>query len=121
MRGAPPLVPPPEAAVIVKCRECDDELIDAGPPCPRCGSLDRAIADGDTVTGHEVARKRIKHPGKGGWLLDVTMGDSFTRDLNAWGRRELVFDHARDLYREVIELHEGSRLESTAKLSDHWD
>ncbi len=117
--GVPQSVPPPDAAAIVQCGECGQVLADASPPCSRCGSLNRAITVGDTVTMHEAARVCSKHPGKSGWLLDVKAGDCFTKDLNAWSHRELVLDREHDRYREVIELYEGSRLESTAKLCDH--
>lgn len=54
-------------------------------------------------------------------MTNVSVGDSFTRDLNAWGHRELTMDRANNRYREVIELYQGSRLVSTAQLSDHQD
>ncbi|WP_157985260.1 hypothetical protein [Lentzea terrae] len=118
-QGVTQWVPPPDMAPIVRCGECGQALTDASPPCPVCGSLDKSIADGDTVTAHERVCVRSKYPGKGGWIIEVKAGDEFTRDLNAWSRRELTIDRAQDRYREVVELYDGSRLESTAKLRDH--
>jgi hypothetical protein len=70
---------------------------------------------------HESVRVRSKTPGKGGWMVDTRSGDDYSRDLDAWGKRELTKDRAKDLYREVIELFEGTRIESTAQLRDHHD
>jgi hypothetical protein len=70
---------------------------------------------------HESLRIRTKQPGKGGWMVDSQTRDDYTRDLEAWGRRELTKDRTQDVYSEVIELYDGVRLESTARLADHRD
>lgn len=67
------------------------------------------------------AGTNVKRSGKGGWALDTTGGDDYTRDLEAWGQRALTKDSENGLYREVIELWDGTRIESTARLSDHHD
>jgi hypothetical protein len=54
-------------------------------------------------------------------MVDTRSGDDYTRDLAAWGKRELLTDRPQNQYREVIELYDGTRLESTAQLTDHRD
>ncbi len=103
----------------VQCRDCEQVLDDASPPCPGCGSYDRLITASDTATAHESVRVRAKHPEKGGWIVQVSAGDNYTRDLAAWGHRTLTLDRRENAYCEVIELYEGSRIVSTASLTDH--
>lgn len=117
--SVPRLALPPQTVASSWCSDCGQALADPTPPCPVCGSLDRQIFDGETLTGHEAARMRSKHPGKGGWMVDAKVGDSLSGSLDAWGHRELVRDRGHDRYREVIVLYQGSRLVSTARLSDH--
>ncbi len=74
-----------------------------------------------TLTFHEKIRAKVQRSGKGGWILDTTSGDDYTFDLEAWGKRELTKDAEKDLYREGIELWDRTRIESTARLSDHHD
>jgi hypothetical protein len=52
-------------------------------------------------------------------MLDTRTGEDYTHLLEGWGQRELTKDREHDHYRELIELHDGTRIESTAKLSDH--
>jgi hypothetical protein len=66
-------------------------------------------------------RWKVRRKGKGRWSVDARAGDDYTTDLESWGRREWTRDRERDLYREVIELYDGMRLESTARLKDHHD
>jgi hypothetical protein len=73
----------------------------------------------DRVEVHDSLRARKKVSGTGGWLVHTRSGDDYTRDLDAWGTRELTRDREQDLYREVIVLWDGTRIESTARLSDH--
>lgn len=61
----------------------------------------------------------MRRPGKGGLLARSTAGDDYTHDLEAWGQRQLTLDMEGDKYREVIELFDGTRIESSARLSDH--
>ncbi len=92
-------------------------------PCPDCESSVRNIdvQFSATLALHEKVQAKVKRSGKGGWILDTTGGGDYTRDLEAWGKRKLTKDSERDLYREVIELWDGTRIESTARLSDHHD
>lgn len=113
---------------VVRCSGCDrvlEEPSDAAVrgPCPHCGSLARRIEvyAFDSATAHEGVRVRARRTGKTAWFLATTTGDDYTRDLVAWGKRELTMDREKDLYREVIELWDGTRIESTARLSDHRD
>ena len=70
---------------------------------------------------HERLRLQQRRPGKGGWLLDTASGDSYTSDLGAWGKLEQTKDREHDRYREVIDLWDGTRIISTARLTDHHD
>jgi hypothetical protein len=90
-------------------------------PCPECGSLLRGFGASlfEDVRLRESLRARLKRAGKSGWVLDTRGGDDYTRDLEAWGKRELTMDREHDVYREVIELYDGSRIVSTASLRDH--
>ncbi len=119
VRSRPKAQPPVEQPPAFRCADCDQVLQDSTPPCPVCGSLDRVISTGDRVTAHENTVVYTRRPGKGQWLAKIKAGDDYTRDLEAWGSRELIIDRERDSYREVIELYEGSRIESSARLSDH--
>ena len=68
---------------------------------------------------YESVRVRSKVARNGGWMAETGAGDDYTRDLSAWGKRTRTTDRARDLYREVIELYDGTVISSTASLSDH--
>jgi hypothetical protein len=125
--AAPPPVDAP-APANVACGQCGHPLEE--PPgrseyqpalCPACGSVARhvTVSITDTVSVHESVRARTKRAGKGGWVVDTRSGDDYTKDLEAWGRRELTLDRERDVYREVIELYDGTRIVSTARLTDH--
>jgi hypothetical protein len=59
--------------------------------------------------------------GRGGWIVRLRAGDDYVRQLEGWGKRELLLDREHDRYREVIELPDGSFIESDAALSDHHD
>ena len=54
-------------------------------------------------------------------IVKTRAGDDYTRDLEAWGARGLTLDRSNDLYSEVIDLWDGMRIESRARLSDHPD
>lgn len=127
-----PKAPPPPAApsprLEVLCGDCHRPLdesaatpAEARQPCPACGSLRRLhrITIMETLAIHEGLQVRSKPSGKGGWMTKLKTGDDYTRDLEAWGTRLLEVDRVRNVYREVITLYEGTRLESTAKLTDH--
>jgi len=122
---APPSLPR------VHCRGCDQPLDEAvadvrdevARPCPSCGSLERhvRVSLSDFGFAHESMRVRAMQPGVAGWLKETSSGDSYTRDLDAWGHRTLEKDRENNQYRELIELYDGSSLESTAMLDDHHD
>ncbi len=124
VRGRPKAAPVPDPGA---CKEPLAESsalpVNQRKPCPSCGSLERmvAVSASDTVTVHDSARARSKTPGKGGWMVDTQSGDDYSRDLDAWSKRELTKDRTQDLYREVLELPDGTRIESTARLRDHHD
>ncbi|SRR6266545_905630 len=125
-RFAPTEETPPVATV--HCGQCGqllEEPADLGEkdcqPCPDCGSLSRQrnIALSDTATAHDSLRLQKREAGKGGWRVEVRTGDDYTHDLEAWGKLERTKDRDADLYREVIELYDGTRITSTARLRDH--
>lgn len=92
-------------------------------PCSRCGSINRNvdIRVRETVEIHESVQVRQMASGKGGWIVNTSAGDNYTADLAAWGKRALTLDREGDLYLERIELWDGTRIESKARLSDHRD
>ena len=121
---------PPEPAPKVQCSQCHQELneppgteVNERETCPTCGSIARIvfITAAETITIHEQVRIRSKRPGKGGWLRDVKAGDDYTRALQAWGERTFDRDRERDEYRELVNLYDGTVIESTARLSNHHD
>jgi hypothetical protein len=75
----------------------------------------------DTLTLRGSLRIKSTPAGKGSWITDIRTGDDYTRCLEGWGTRSLEMDRARDVYREGITLYDGTRLESTAQLTDHHD
>ena len=128
----PKAEPPKEQPTTVEvfCGDCELSLNEPSDlpteerqPCPNCGSVKRLVKVGiyETLTMHESVRARSQRPSKGGWIVDVLSGDDYTRMLEGWGRRELTKDRERDQYRELIELHDGTRIESVARLRDHHD
>jgi len=132
VRSRPKKSPVVERAVqnVVRCDSCErvlEERSDAAlgerRPCPHCGSSVRRIEVQvfEALTVHEKVGVKVKRSGKGGWILNTTSGDEYTNDLEAWGKRALTTDRERNVYREVIELWDGTRIESTARLSDHHD
>lgn len=132
VRSRPKRPPVVEAAIpnVVRCGDCgrvleerSDVAVHERRPCPDCGSSVRNTDAqlSETLTLHEKVRVKVKRSGKGGWILDTTGGDDYTHDLEAWGKRELTNDREKGVYREVIELWDGTRIESTARLSDHHD
>jgi hypothetical protein len=124
---APPADP---GTTEVCCGSCQRSLAEAAclpagerQPCPDCGSVSRLmkVAVHETVNVHESVRWKVRRKGRGRWAVDARAGDDYTADLESWGRRDWTRDRERDLYREVIELYDGTRLESTARLRDHHD
>lgn len=118
----------PTATVV--CSDCgttiDEEAstpADRRQPCSACGSLRRTInlLIEETVTVHSSLRLKKTRGDKGAWMVRVITGDDYTRDLDAWGHRELTLDRGQDQYGEVIELHDGTRIASSARLRDHCD
>jgi hypothetical protein len=115
---------------IVRCGGCLavlDERSDlaAGDrqPCSACGSINRNvdIRVNDSIETHQTVQVRHKAEAKGAWIMKTRAGDDYTRDLEAWSTREMRLDRANDLYSETIELLDGTRIESKARLSDHHD
>lgn len=117
-------VPPPA----VHCAGCGQLLAEhpnvaQRTPCLSCGSLGRNIAldVADSVTMHSSVGSKLERAGsrKGEWAVKTVGGDSYTRDLEAWGTFSRTMSQETDSYREVIELWDGTRIESSARLTDH--
>ena len=130
VRGRPKAPPPPDTQVSneVCCGECQQSLdesrslpVDDRQPCPNCGSLMRMhnVTIVETLTLHESFRLQSKQPGRGGWMRDFRTGDDHSRYLEGWGERVLDLDREQNIYREVSKLHDGTCLESRARLTDH--
>jgi hypothetical protein len=73
------------------------------------------------VTVRESIRLKTRTAGKGGWLVDTRSGADYSRALGAWGKLERTADRSRGLYREAIELYDGTTIVSEAELADHRD
>jgi hypothetical protein len=72
-----------------------------------------------TLGFHESLTITKHAGGRGGWMGKIKAGDDYTRDLEAWGTRSLHLDRENDTYRESIIVWDGTRITSTARLSDH--
>jgi hypothetical protein len=118
------------AVVVVHCAGCDrilDEAselrVESRQPCSACGSTQRQIAVtlSETLSLRGTIQAVRRQPERGSWLLKVRAGDDYTRDLGAWGTRELLRDKEQNRYRELITLYDGTKIESVAKLTDHHE
>ena len=126
----PPVVAPPARPNEVRCGTCGREIdqpsftpVDERIPCPDCGSPTRWITAWltDSVATHDSVSTRLRRSGSPGWAVKTVGGDSYTHDLEAWGRLGRTVDRENDVYREVIELWDGTRIESTASLANHQE
>jgi len=126
---APPRTDTPPS-IEVCCGECQQPLDESSSlpdderqPCPNCGSLRRLhkITFFETLAAHDSLRLRSKQPGKGGWMRDFRTGDDYSRYLEGWGTRVLDMNREQNSYLEAITLHDGTSLESRARLTDHHD
>lgn len=124
-RQKKPAEPPVEVPNVVRCggeRHLLDEPSNLDPtqrqPCPQCGSTSRFVETylNDSVSFHSQVETSLQ-PGGGKWTVKSKGGDDYTRDLEAWGKRGLHRDRAADRYVETIELWDGTRIVSTARLS----
>ena len=66
-------------------------------------------------------RRKLRRPGIVRWLVKGTGSDDAPEDLDATAKRELITDTELNIYREILELDDGTRLEVTARLTDHQD
>ena len=66
-------------------------------------------------------RRKLRRPGIVRWLVKGTGSDDAPADLDATAKRELITDTELNIYREILELDDGTRLEVTARLTDHQD
>lgn len=130
VRSRPKAQPNPPTPPIfgVRCGGCKRELeepMDLRPeqrqPCPTCGSVlrDKSVSISETIASHDSLEAEVTPGGKGRWMVKVRSGDDYTRDLAAWGKLGRTIDRASDTYHEVIELYDGTKFASVARLSDH--
>ena len=66
-------------------------------------------------------RRKLRRPGIARWLVKGTGSDDAPEDMDATAKRELITDTQLNIYREILELDDGTRLEVTARLTDHQD
>lgn len=123
---------PPQPAngssVTVHCGDCQIPLDEPSDlpvverqPCPICRSLKRQhrAALNDTLGVHGQLGGTVKRAGVSKFAQRFKTGDNFTRATQTWGTRTLHLDRENDTYREEIVLHDGTRVESRARLRDH--
>lgn len=66
-------------------------------------------------------QRKVRRPGIIRWLAKGTASEVAPEDLDATAKRQLTTDTELNIYREVMELDDGTRLEITAPLTDHHD
>lgn len=66
-------------------------------------------------------RRKLRREGITRWLAKGTGRELASEDLDATAKRRLETDTELNVYREVLELDDGTRLEITARLSDQQD
>jgi hypothetical protein len=82
--------------------------------------VNRIIGVSDAIEVHERTQTRHYLPTNlRSWLVNLKDGDDYTHDLAGWGYRRLEFDRLNNRYQEIIELYDGTRIESNAPLTDH--
>ena len=64
-------------------------------------------------------RRKLRRPGIVRWLVKGTGSDDAPEGVDATAKRELITDTGLNIYREILELDDGTRLEVTARLTDH--
>jgi hypothetical protein len=69
----------------------------------------------------EGVRRKLRRPGIVRWLVKGTGSEDAPEDVDATAKRELITDTDSNIYREILELDDGTRLEVTARLTDHQD
>jgi hypothetical protein len=65
--------------------------------------------------------RKLRRPGIVRWLVKGTGSDDAPEDRDATAKRELITDTELNIYREILELDDGTRFEVTARLTDHHD
>jgi hypothetical protein len=63
--------------------------------------------------------RKTRRPGIIRWLAKGTGGSDSADDLDATAKRQLTTDRKRNVYREVLDLDDGTHIEVTARLTDH--
>ncbi|OGF92386.1 hypothetical protein A3H04_01495 [Candidatus Giovannonibacteria bacterium RIFCSPLOWO2_12_FULL_43_11c] len=93
------------------CNQCDSSLDEAynlpeaeRKPCPRCGSLSRAlqISVSDMVELRDQVRLRHKVPGRSRPQAEIVSGDDLHRKSGIWMRLSRVIDRGKNWYEEKI-------------------
>lgn len=117
-----------EPVITVACADCGSTIEEPASvpteeraPCPSCGSTKRlhTVALKSSLDLRGSLSARHKRPARGGWLRRLFTGEVFSTFHGAWTKRELDIDEQNDAYRERLVHHDGTAVESKAKLSDH--
>ena len=69
----------------------------------------------------DSSQRKLRRPGIVRWLVKDTGSDLAPEDLDATAKRQLTTDTELNVYREILQLDDGTRLEVTARLSDQQD
>jgi hypothetical protein len=79
----------------------------------------RRRAAAPKISATSAGGRKLRRPGILRWLAKGSGMNVAPEDLNATAKRELTTDTELNIYREVLELDDGTRLEVTAPLTDH--
>src|SRR3989344_7006731 len=93
------------------CGQCNTELdelpstpIDERKPCPKCGSMVRAlrVSVSETVKVHASMELHHIEPGRKRPKAEIISGDDLHRKSGKWMNKERVIDRGKNNYREVV-------------------
>ena len=101
-----------ESLRAVKCLNCSSDLPSkwartVEQPCPECGSTELAITMDivENMSLHECLKGRVKDSNRSSRenpRVRFQVGDSYSRRLKKWVKRNMRVDRDRDLYQEVV-------------------
>ncbi len=73
-------------------------------PCPSCGSTARIfqVTIHDSLMMKAKLGMKAKHSSRGKPFIEEVTGDDLYRKTNKWMNLSRVYDHEKDLYKEII-------------------